>query len=122
MPVAPIMKYKMEGWLQNNVVSQSLTYDQNFLKKISIQTTIKMSLTFYFELHFKMCAQLFITMLAVGTMGRLLIWIPLDLPEGIYSTTFRLFDLHDKVLRTHPAYLSQGVHVSEGMWKEVVIT
>jgi len=62
-----------------------------------------------------------ITMPAVGTKGRLLIWIPLDLLEGLYSTSFHLFDLCDKVLRTHRVCLSQGVHIS-GLWKEVVIT
>ena len=35
------------------------SYDQNFLKKISIQSIIVMSLQFHFKLHFELCAQSF---------------------------------------------------------------
>jgi hypothetical protein len=35
------------------------SYDQNFLKKISIQSIIVMSLHFHFKLHFELCAQSF---------------------------------------------------------------
>jgi hypothetical protein len=51
--------------------SHSPTYDQNFLKKISIQTVIKTLLKFHFELHFhislkKLCSY-------YSAMGRLFI-------------------------------------------------
>jgi len=67
------------------------SYDQNFLKKISFHATRKMSLTFHSELHFytalkKLCSCYFAT-------KRLLIWIPLNLPNGVYATSFCIFDL-----------------------------
>jgi len=67
------------------------SYDQNFLKKISFNATIKMSLKFHFELHFytalkKLCSYHFAT-------KRLLIWIPFNLQDGVYSTSFCIFDL-----------------------------
>jgi len=67
------------------------SYDQNFLKEISFHATTKISLKFHFELHFytalkKLCFYYF-------ARKRLLIWIPLNLQDGVYSTSFCIFDL-----------------------------
>ena len=102
--------------------SQSPTYDQNFLKKISIQTTIKMSLKFYFELHFKLCAQTVDYHNAWCWYNGKATYLNPPWPAGWY--TFYLIS-HFQLIRQgaqNAFCLSQGVYISEGLWKEVVIT
>jgi len=54
--------------LQQSHLTTNRSYDKNFLQEISIQSTINISLKFYFELHWEPCAQvLIITAPFVGT-------------------------------------------------------
>lgn len=102
------------------------SYDQDFIKRLSIQTTVKISLKFYFELelHFELCSQSVdyhnahywdsICSYYFAT-ERLLIWIPFDLLEGVYSTSFCIFKLWQIQLMTRCSerilFVSWGVPV-----------
>jgi hypothetical protein len=96
--------------------------DQNFLKKISVQTTLKMLLKFHFELRFyisfkKLCCCCCCCYFATK---RLLIWIPLDLPEGVYFTPISYCRLktnaiYDLVFRTYPVRESGRTRKQSGV-------
>jgi hypothetical protein len=69
--------------------------NQNVLKKISIKTAVRMLLQFHFEAQLyillnKLCSFYFAT-------ERLLIWLPLDMLEGVYFTPLFIFVLRPDV-------------------------
>jgi hypothetical protein len=67
------------------------SYNTNFLKKISFQTSIKMSLKFHFELpSFTSLKKLYSYYFAAE---RLLAGMPFIVPVGVHSTLFLIFDL-----------------------------
>jgi len=83
--------------------SQSPTYDQILLKKISIQTIIKMSLKFHYELHFKPCAQTVNYHNARRWYnGKTTYLNPFRPARGYIFYLISPFQLYDKVLRMHP--------------------
>ena len=116
--------YTLAPWLTIVPLMTNWSYNQNFLKKISIQTTIKMSLKFHVDLHLNctysvdyhntcywdnVCSYNF-------TTERLRIWIPLNLLNGVYSTSFHIFS-YNWAYRTYTVHkLGGGVHVCEGNW------
>jgi hypothetical protein len=82
--------------------------DQNFLKKIPIQTIIKMSLKFHCELQFlisfkKLYSYYFVTEI-------LFICVPLGLLKGVHFTSYRIFDLQP--CSDHVLFVSRGVPVT----------
>jgi len=83
--------------------SQSPTYDEILLKKISIQTIIKMSLKFYFELHFKPCAQTVNYHNACCWYnGKTTYLNPLQPARGYIFYLISPLRSYDEVLGTHP--------------------
>jgi hypothetical protein len=87
------------------------SYDQNLLKKISIQTTIKVLLKFHFEM-LRVCVVLKKLCSYHCATERLLTCIPSDLLEGVYSTPFRIFDLRPCVQNVRILLVRLGVPVS----------
>ena len=90
------------------------SYDQKFPLKISIQTSIKIRLKFHFEIYFYISLQKR-SSYYFSTKG-IIFWIPLDLLEGVYSTSFCIFDLRQIRLKTRYSerilFVSKGVSVT----------
>jgi hypothetical protein len=78
------------------------SYDQTVLKRVSIQTAVNMSLKSRFERHFKLCTQSIDShnensVFIILQQKCYLIGMLLGLLEGVYSTSFRFFDLQPGV-------------------------
>ena len=81
---------------------QSPTYDQILLRKIPIQTIIKMPLKFYFELHFKLYAQTQLSQCPLLVQWEDYLFESPSTCQRLYIYLISPFQLYDKVLRTHP--------------------
>jgi len=100
------------------------SYNQNFLKKISIQTTTEMSLKLHFKLYFQLCAQsVDYHNVSSGDnicsyyfeTERPLIWIP---PQPVGGCIFHLivfFFLLIGGCSEHVLFESRGVHKSPSL-------